>query len=166
MNRAWIPAGALAGVSVAGLIALGPLTDSLGTRVQFPPSATVGVSGTGTKAHANAVSVSLDIGQVGRTNSTSAALTKLSKGGRQTPASTNSDSGFVAVHEKTANVPPAVTATVKSTPKPVKKAAKRPSSIGASAGPNGDQGLAGGSAGGTSATGGTKSTLPTDSPTP
>ena len=29
MNRAWIPAGALAGVSVAGLIALGPLTDSL-----------------------------------------------------------------------------------------------------------------------------------------
>ena len=29
MNRAWIPAGALASVSVAGLIALGPLTDSL-----------------------------------------------------------------------------------------------------------------------------------------
>ena len=29
MNRAWIPAGALAGVSVAGLLALGPLTDSM-----------------------------------------------------------------------------------------------------------------------------------------
>ena len=36
MNRAWIPAGALAGVSVAGLIALGPLTDSMGTPVPFP----------------------------------------------------------------------------------------------------------------------------------
>ena len=33
MNRAWIPAGALAGVSVAGLIALGQLTDSLGSQV-------------------------------------------------------------------------------------------------------------------------------------
>ena len=36
MNRAWIPAGALAGVSVAGLLALGPLTDSIGTQVAFP----------------------------------------------------------------------------------------------------------------------------------
>ena len=36
MNRAWIPAGALASVSVAGLIALGPLTDSLGTTVSVP----------------------------------------------------------------------------------------------------------------------------------
>ena len=41
MNRAWIPAGALAGVSVAGLIALGPLTDSLSSPVSFPPSVTV-----------------------------------------------------------------------------------------------------------------------------
>ena len=41
MNRAWIPAGALAGVSVAGLIALGPLTDSLGTPVTFRPSVAV-----------------------------------------------------------------------------------------------------------------------------
>ena len=36
MNRAWIPAGALAGMSVAGLIALGPLTDPLSTPVPFP----------------------------------------------------------------------------------------------------------------------------------
>ena len=37
MNRAWIPAGALAGVSVAGLIAIGPLlTDSLTTNASFP----------------------------------------------------------------------------------------------------------------------------------
>ena len=35
MNRAWIPAGALAGVSVAGLLALGPVTDSLSTPVEF-----------------------------------------------------------------------------------------------------------------------------------
>ena len=36
MNRAWIPAGALASVSVAGLIALGPLTDSLHTAGVVP----------------------------------------------------------------------------------------------------------------------------------
>ena len=36
MNRAWIPAGALASVSVAGLIALGPLTDSLHTPRVVP----------------------------------------------------------------------------------------------------------------------------------
>ena len=36
MNRAWIPAGALAGVSVAGLIALGPLTNSLTQQPLLP----------------------------------------------------------------------------------------------------------------------------------
>ena len=41
MNRAWIPAGALASVSVAGLIALGSLTDSLGTPVTFSASVPV-----------------------------------------------------------------------------------------------------------------------------
>ena len=41
MNRAWIPAGALAGVSVAGLIALGQLTDSLDSKVDFPSNVTV-----------------------------------------------------------------------------------------------------------------------------
>ena len=41
MNRAWIPAGALAGVSVAGLIALGQVTDSLSTPVSFPSSVAV-----------------------------------------------------------------------------------------------------------------------------
>ena len=44
MNRAWIPAGALASVSVAGLIALGPLTDSLGTTVSFSPTVATQIS--------------------------------------------------------------------------------------------------------------------------
>ncbi len=42
MNRAWIPAGALAGMSVAGLLALGPVTDSLSTPVEFATSVPVG----------------------------------------------------------------------------------------------------------------------------
>ena len=46
MNRAWIPAGALAGVSVAGLIAMGPLlTDSLGTDLPFPTSVATPTAG-------------------------------------------------------------------------------------------------------------------------
>ena len=50
MNRAWIPAGALAGVSVAGLIALGPLTNSLTQQPSFPSVVTVSVPQTPPKA--------------------------------------------------------------------------------------------------------------------
>ena len=70
MNRAWIPAGALAGVSVAGLIALGQVTDSLNTPVSFQSSVAV----TTPKPSASAAPVSFPASVVGKT--THAALTR------------------------------------------------------------------------------------------
>ena len=59
MNRAWIPAGALASVSVAGLIALGPLTDSLGTTPFIPRSVQVNTSASTVR---ESVPVSVNVG--------------------------------------------------------------------------------------------------------
>jgi hypothetical protein len=126
-------------VSVAGLIALGPLTDSLGTSVSFPQSVPVYTSGAATS---NApVPVSLTRGIVGATET--AALTN--RGGRAADtkqATVASDTGFVVYRKR---------ATVKATPaapvKPEKKAPKRRVSIGEAGETNPDAGLAGGAPG-------------------
>jgi hypothetical protein len=137
MNRAWIPAGALAGVSVAGLIALGPLTGSLTSQPPFPTVVTLPVPQTPSKS----APVDYNLKSVG--NVEHAALNI--KGGRA--AGQNGDIGQVADHIKKP-APQTSHATAPPTPptapaKPVKKPVKRPASIGATSGPNGDAGLAG-----------------------
>jgi hypothetical protein len=137
MNRAWIPAGALAGVSVAGLIALGPLIDSLGTNVSFPTSVPVTQLGGTSKT---AVPVSVNYKQVGKTQT--AALS--TRGGEAAAeAATDSTEGLVGYRRRVvvATKTPAKTAT---TTKP-KKTVKRQASIGTAGESNGDSGLAGGS---------------------
>lgn len=90
MNRAWIPAGALASLSVAGLLALGPLTDSMGTKVTFLPSVEAPPSG---DQRTTAVPVNFDIVQpAGDTNTEGAALTR---GGESSTVTPNSDVGQV-----------------------------------------------------------------------
>lgn len=168
MNRAWIPAGALAGVSVAGLIALGQLTDSLGTPVSFPASVAVT---TPVATHAGALPVSVDFGTQGHT--TTASLR--SRGGSATAPPVNSDTGAVGyrraatprrVQPATLNSPPSATSS-STTSKP-KKAPKRHNSIiSGTSGPTGDTGLtSGGSSSGTSSTGEQSSKLSSDPPSP
>jgi hypothetical protein len=155
MNRAWIPAGALAGVSVAGLIALGPLTDSLGTQVSFHPTLAVT---TPTAGHTRVVRVSVDLGASGTTaTSVSAAL---KRGGEATPAAAtpSGDVGQVGFKRTSSSSQTrAATTTVEPTAKP-KKTVKRAASIGGNSGPNGDNGLAGGSSGSSSTSGGVSGT--------
>jgi hypothetical protein len=134
MNRAWIPAGALAGVSVAGLIALGPLTSSLGTQVSFHPTLAVT---TPTAGHTRVVQVSVDLGASGTTaTSVSAAL---KRGGEATPAAAtpSGDVGQVGFKRTSSSSQTrATTTTAKSTTKAKpKKTAKRAISIGADSGP-------------------------------
>lgn len=157
MNRAWIPAGALAGVSVAGLIALGPLTDSLNTQVTFQPSIASAPETSPGNAGPSSVPVSITLkGAVGDT-STAALVTK-TKGGRIAPA-TSGDAGQVGyrVHSTSSSTPTSsahvTTSTTAATPPPAtkKKAVKRQTSIIGTIGEqNGDSGLAGGSKGTTS----------------
>jgi hypothetical protein len=138
MNRAWIPAGALAGVSVAGLIALGPLTSSLTSQPSFSSVVTVPVPKTSPKA----VPVSYAEGVRGTIAHASY------RGGQAAAARQNGDIGQVALQIKK-RAPQTSHATAPSTPlrapaakPPPKKAAKR-AIIGATSGPNGDSGLAG-----------------------
>lgn len=156
MNRAWIPAGALAGVSVAGLIALGPLTDSLNTQVTFPVSIPAAPQTGPSKAPAS-VPVSYNAGLVG-TTSTAAVTTR---GGKSAATvSANSDAGFAGYQKfhSTSNSTATATATrdTTATPPPPaaatkKKSVKRQTSIIGTIGEqNGDSGLAGGSKGTTS----------------
>jgi hypothetical protein len=163
MNRAWIPAGALAGVSVAGLIALGPLTDSLGTQVSFPGAVSLDPS---TQVRTTAVPVSLDLGAVGKNTTAAAAV---SQGGRETAPTTNDDSGLVGYKKTPSSHSSTVrAATVRTTHAPAvkpKKIVKRATSIGADTGPNTDQGLAGGGDSKTqSGTGALSGTPGTDAP--
>jgi hypothetical protein len=154
MNRAWIPAGALAGVSVAGLIALGPLTDSLGTQVSFHPTLAVT---TPTAGHTRVVQVSVDLGASGTTATDTAAL-KVVRGGEATPAAAtpSGDVGQVGFKRTSSSSQTrAATTTVKAKPK---KTVKRAASIGGNSGPNGDNGLAGGSSGSSSTSGGVSGT--------
>jgi hypothetical protein len=154
MNRAWIPAGALASVSVAGLIALGPLTDSLGTQVSFHPTLAVT---TPTAGHTRVVQVSVDLGASGTTATDTAAL-KVVRGGEATVAAAtpSGDVGQVGFHHTSSpSQTRAATTTVEAKPK---KTVKRAASIGGNSGPNGDNGLAGGSSGSSSTSGGVSGT--------
>lgn len=152
MNRAWIPAGALAGVSVAGLIALGPLTDSLNTHVPFPTSISPAVGTSPSKARAT-VPVSITIKHaVG--NTVTAAL-PVRGGASSAVLSTSGDAGQVALHINSkpsgSGTTSSQTATRTTPPAAAtKKAPKRQTSIGTIGEPNGDAGLAGGSKGSTS----------------
>ena len=147
MNRAWIPAGALAGVSVAGLLALGPVTDSLSTPVEFAKS--VPVVQQSNEKPKSSVPVSVNVKVVGKT--ATAALKP--RGGQAAASKTNTDTGFVSNRrysqqpstQASASPPPP------PAPPPAKKAAKRPVEIGTTGEPNSDQGFAGGD--GTGATG-------------
>jgi hypothetical protein len=158
MNRAWIPAGALAGVSVAGLIALGPLTDSLGTQVSFHPTLAVT---TPTAGQTRVLPVSVDLGASGKTatDSVSAALKVVRRGGEATVAAAtpSGDVGQVGFHHTSSSSQTRAATTVEPTVKP-KKTVKRAASIGGNSGPNGDNGLAGGSSGSSSTSGGVSGT--------
>jgi hypothetical protein len=153
MNRAWIPAGALAGMSVAGLIALGPLTDSLGNQVAFPTKiATAGSEHPPSERANSEVAVSITVPEpVGQVET--AALTR--GGHAKVSARTNSTEGTVALKvtpgtgthssgstHATTQAPPAAAPKTAVTPK---KAAPRQNSIGDIGESNPDHGLAGGS---------------------
>jgi hypothetical protein len=161
MNRAWIPAGALAGVSVAGLIALGPLTH-FDTPVSFPGSLTIDSSAP-TKASSKPVALKINEGTVGVNIKPAVSVSQ--RGGQAAAATTNPDVGEVGFH-KTPSSTHTVTAVVpKSTPKPKpKKATKRATSIGADSGPNGDNGLAGVGSGSSTSVGAQSGTPGSDAP--
>jgi hypothetical protein len=143
MNRAWIPAGALASVSVAGLIALGPLTDSMGTQVAFPASVPVTTG-------PSKSSVPVNFSRAGASGTTVTAHLVASQGGRKNPLAptTGSDTGYTAYKREPGT---AASAPAPATPKaeaPVKKkVVKRQNSIEAIGESNSDAGLAGGSSG-------------------
>jgi hypothetical protein len=149
MNRAWIPAGALAGVSVVGLIALGHITDSLGTPVTFSPSVAVT---TPSASRASALPVSVDYGPRGSTKTAA-----LQRGGRAAVTSTNSDAGLVgfkrAPSTQSSTAAPATTSIVTPPPAKPKTVKRRTLITGATSGPNDDQGLAGSHSGGTAGLG-------------
>jgi len=163
MNRAWIPAGALASVSVAGLIALGPLTDSLGTQVSFHPTLAVTTPAAG---QTRVLPVSVDRGVSGTTaTSVSAALKVVRRGGEATlaAATPSGDVGQVGFKRTTSPSQTRAATTVKPTVKP-KKTVKRASSIGANSGPNGDNGLAGGGSGSSTSVGAQSGTPGSETP--
>jgi hypothetical protein len=162
MNRAWIPAGALAGVSVAGLLALGPLTDSLSTPVEFPASAVP------TQAPAKAptyVAVSINLGPKGTTATKPASLH--SRGG---VADDTSSAGQVSLKVRPTHAAAATTSSgtthtaVTPAAKPKKKTVKRPTIIGDVGESNPDSGLASGDNTKTSL--GEQSSTPGSTPTP
>jgi hypothetical protein len=154
MNRAWIPAGALAGVSVAGLIALGPLTDSLNTQVTFPSSIAAATNSKPVSRHTT-VPVSITVKRPVGNIVVSAALS--ARGGSSSSAlSTSGDAGQVA-YQKFHSTSSGTTATtthattnVATPPATTKKAPKRQTTIGTIGEPNSDAGLAGGSKSSTS----------------
>ena len=162
MNRAWIPAGALAGVSVAGLLALGPLTDSMGTKVSFEPSVAT-VADTNSSAQLP-VSVRLNQGIRG------VVVTKSAGGRRTTPV--NSDAGLVGYRKNSArsstttagaSTRTRVTVHAAAPPKKVvKKVPKRQQSIGGASETNSSSGLATGAGSGQQGAGEQASTLPGD----
>jgi len=164
MNRAWIPAGALAGVSVAGLIALGPLTDSLTPPVTFSSVVTVAAPQSTFKP----VRVSVNAGQKG--NITHATVTR----GGHSVVDANAAAGEVAYAKKPASQPRA-TPTTSAAPPPApspppaktpKKTVKRQSSIGGSSGPNDSGGLVSGASDGSPGRGEQSNTPGTDTPAP
>jgi hypothetical protein len=150
MNRAWIPAGALAGVSVAGLIALGPLTDSLGTKVSFSPSV-AGVSQTHSNAGTKVVPVSLSVKEA--VGDVRTAALNSSRGGESAVTATSGDDGLVGYRNSKVTAKPTTTRPVTPPKAKPKKTPKRQALIGTSGEQNGDTGLAGSDSGGNSSTG-------------
>lgn len=166
MNRAWIPAGVLASVSVAGLVALGPLTDSLQKPVSFSSVVTVPQ----TPPAKRFVPVSASAGVVGNVKTKHASLDNAHRGGAA-EAPTSGETGPVAVkisHNPPAVQAPATTPRVTAPAAPAKKKTNkpRPTSIGGSSGPNGDEGLASGGSGSGSGGGGEQQNTPASDPTP
>ena len=154
MNRAWIPAGALAGVSVAGLIALGPLTDSLGNQVKFPVAVRTAGDATLSKPPKEFVPVSISLkAPVGTVNTENAAYDP-GRGGRAlvSAGASNSTDGKVAVKvtagttvtHQTSSTPPSTTPTHTAAPPAEKPKPKvtRQQTIGGLSESNSDQGLA------------------------
>jgi hypothetical protein len=151
MNRAWIPAGALAGVSVAGLLALGPLTDSLGTKVAFPPP----VEPPPVAAQPSVVPVSVDFGKKGTLKTEKVA--SLHGGQAIALPDTNPDAGQVGFRRSTGSSSSSTsstgssssggTSTTQAPPAKPKTPPKRQTTITATGESNGDAGLAGGSSG-------------------
>ena len=147
MNRAWIPAGALAGVSVAGLLALGPLTDSMGTGVPFPQAITGPSQGTGKPGTSQQLApVSLDISvrtPVGKTTTKGPA-----RGSQATaPGDPNASQGFVSVEihkpQPKSNTAPGTARIVTAKPKPKKTVTSTRKSISTAGETNDTSGLAG-----------------------
>jgi hypothetical protein len=148
MNRAWIPAGALAGVSVAGLIALGPLlTDSLGSDASFPTSVAT------PKPVSTAAFVPVSYNANRAVGQTSTSATFKSRGGQsqsQVQVAVNAapaDAGQVGYRRRITSTTHTSTAPTNVKPKPAKATPpkKRASSIGSVGESNGDSGFAGGS---------------------
>ena len=167
MNRAWIPAGALAGVSVAGLLALGPLTDSLSSPVTFSATA---LSMPATTQAPTYVAVKVNLGKTGsvhtKPNAVPASLR--SRGG---VADDTASAGQVSVKVRPAHTAAATTSSgtthKAATPpatKPKKKAVKRQTIITDVGESNPDSGLASGD---NTKTGlGESSSTPGSTPTP
>jgi hypothetical protein len=156
MNRAWIPAGALAGVSVAGLLAMGPLTDSMNTPVSFPPPVkVVGLFNAAKQSSSKPVSLVLNVKQA--VGNTETAALKTTRGGQASALTTSSSEGQVALklhsqvstHTATA-VTHSTTTHAATPPATPKKVVKRLQSIGTVGETNSDSGFASGSGGKTS----------------
>jgi hypothetical protein len=142
MNRAWIPAGALASVSVAGLLALGPLTDSMGTKVSFPVSVSAPKQ---SPASTTDVPVKYDVDSASGVTQTAA----LARGGESESFTPNTDTGQVGFHVRSSG---SATSKVKITTKAAtkasakkKKVTKRATSITGIGETNSTSGLTGGS---------------------
>jgi hypothetical protein len=151
MNRAWIPAGALAGVSVAGLLAMGPLTDSMNPSVPFPLPVTVAQPTTVAK-QSSSIPVSLSFKSA--VGSTETAALRTNRGGHAFTTSSSEGQVALKLHSQvSAHSATAVThsTTTHTTPaaKP-KKVVKRLQSIGTVGETNSDSGFASGSGGKTS----------------
>jgi len=138
MNRAWIPAGALASVSVAGLIALGPLTDSLGTTVSFPQSVQVNTGASTVRA---SVPMSVNVKVVGSTE-TAALKVRGGAAADVTSTPTAGEAGYVAYKKQHAVTARAAITPAKPAVKPATKPPKRQQTVSATGETNGDNGLA------------------------
>ena len=162
MNRAWIPAGALAGVSVAGLIAVGQLTSSLGTEeVSFPSSVAV----TSAAPSPHAVPVSYPAAVVGKI--THAALTRGGQAATQTPTSGEAGQVSVPIQKSAPATQPTAPTPTTSATVPKKKPKRRDSIGGVTSGStNGDAGLTAGGTHSKSANGVLMSTPNADAPAP
>ena len=160
MNRAWIPAGALAGVSVAGLIALGPLTNSLTQQPSFPSAVTVSVPQTPPKA------LPVSYSRRGAVGNIEHAALKVSRAGRQ-PARAATSVRSLSRSRRSQPHRRRKRRLRRRRPHPQsrkKKAAKRPATIGGVSGPNSDAGLAGSNPNGSTHNGDLQSTPGSDTP--